>query len=91
MIDDFSEYYEATEPGRCERAHAWAMAIGLHRQDAVANDGVNDGVKSVLNPTEEKAIKALLRNSTTLAEVKLPINRLFCTISLLYWAEYGKL
>jgi predicted HTH transcriptional regulator len=39
------------------------MAIGLHRQDAVANDGVNDGVKSVLNPTEEKAIKALLRNS----------------------------
>ena len=24
---------------------------------------VNDGVKSVLNPTEEKAIKAMLRNS----------------------------
>jgi len=36
---------------------------GLHRQDVIANDGVNDGVKSVLNPTEEKAIKALLRNS----------------------------
>jgi len=40
---------------------------GLHRQDVIvndgANDGVNDGGKSVLNPTEEKAIKAILRNS----------------------------
>lgn len=40
---------------------------GLHRQDVVindgANDGVNDGVKSVLNPTEERAIKAILRNN----------------------------
>ena len=36
---------------------------GLHRQDDGVNDGVNDGAKSVLNPTEEKAIKAILRNS----------------------------
>ena len=27
------------------------------------NDGVNDGVKSPLNPSEEKAVKAILRNS----------------------------
>ena len=33
MIDDFSEYYEATEPGRRERAHAWATAIGLQDVD----------------------------------------------------------
>ena len=40
---------------------------GLHRQDVVvndgANDGVNDGVKSVLNPTEKRAVKAILRNN----------------------------
>ena len=36
---------------------------GLHRQDDGVNDGANDGAKSVLNPTEEKAIKAILRNS----------------------------
>ena len=36
---------------------------GLHRQDVVVNDGANDGVKSVLNPTEERAIKAILRNN----------------------------
>ena len=43
----------------------------LHRHDDVANgvindganDGVNDGVKSVLNTTEEKAVKTILRNS----------------------------
>ena len=27
------------------------------------NDGVNYGVKSPLNPSEEKAVKAILRNS----------------------------
>ena len=26
---DFGKYYEAPEPGRSERAHAWATAIGL--------------------------------------------------------------
>ena len=31
----------------------------LHHQDV----GINVGVKSVLNPTEEKAIKAILRDS----------------------------
>ena len=36
---------------------------GLHRQDVVVNDGANDGVKSVLNPTEERAVKAILRNN----------------------------
>ena len=36
---------------------------GLHRSNDGVNDGVNNGVKSVLNPTEEKAIKALLRNN----------------------------
>ena len=36
---------------------------GLHRQDDGANDGANDGAKPVLNPTEEKAIKAISRNS----------------------------
>ena len=35
----------------------------LHRQDVVVNDGVNDGVKSILNPTEEKAVKAILRDN----------------------------
>ena len=33
MIDEFSEYYEATEPGRRERAHAWATAIWLQDVD----------------------------------------------------------
>ena len=35
MIDDFSEYYEATEPGRRERAFAWATAIGLQDVDGL--------------------------------------------------------
>jgi fido (protein-threonine AMPylation protein) len=35
----------------------------LHRQDDGVNDGVNDGVKSVLNQTEEKAVKAILRDN----------------------------
>ena len=39
-----------------------ASAIGDLHRNAVANDGVNDGVKSALNATEEKAVKAILRN-----------------------------
>ena len=43
-----------------------ASAIGDLHRNAVANDGVNDGlndgVKSVLNGTEEKAVRAILRN-----------------------------
>ena len=35
----------------------------LHRQDVGVNVGVNDGVKSVLNQTEEKAVKAILRDN----------------------------
>jgi len=35
MIEDFSEYYEAAEPGRRERAHAWATAIGLQDVDGL--------------------------------------------------------
>ena len=35
MIDDFSEYYEATEPGRRDRAFAWATAIGLQDVDGL--------------------------------------------------------
>lgn len=53
MNTEFDKYYEATEPGYRERA------IGL----PTANDGVIDGVKSALNGTEEKAVKAILRNS----------------------------
>ena len=35
MINDFSQYYVATEPGRRERAHAWATAIGLQDVDGL--------------------------------------------------------
>ena len=35
MTDDFSEYYEAAEPGRRERAYAWATAIGLQDVDGL--------------------------------------------------------
>ncbi len=40
-----------------------AAIADLHRQDDGVNDGVNDGVKSVLNQTEEKAVKAILRDN----------------------------
>lgn len=32
---DFGKYYEAPEPGRSERAHAWATAIGLQDVDGL--------------------------------------------------------
>ena len=32
---DFDKYYEAPEPGRSERAHAWATAIGLQDVDGL--------------------------------------------------------
>ena len=32
---DFGKYYEAPEPGRRERAHAWATAIGLQDVDGL--------------------------------------------------------
>ena len=35
MNDDFEQYYEATEPGRRERAYAWATAIGLQDVDGL--------------------------------------------------------
>ncbi len=35
MSDDFNQYYEATEPGRRERAYAWATAIGLQDVDGL--------------------------------------------------------
>jgi fido (protein-threonine AMPylation protein) len=35
MRDDFDQYYEATEPGRRERAYAWATAIGLQDVDGL--------------------------------------------------------
>lgn len=35
MVDDFGQYYEATEPGRRERAYAWATAIGLQDVDGL--------------------------------------------------------
>ena len=48
----------------CEYGTRQAEAVdALHHPDDGANDGVNDGVKTVLNPTEEKAVKAILRNS----------------------------
>ena len=31
----FEEYYEATEPGRRERAYAWPTAIGLQDVDGL--------------------------------------------------------
>ena len=33
MTEDFDKYYEAVEPGRRERAYAWATAIGILRSD----------------------------------------------------------
>ena len=102
MSGDFDDYYEATEPGRRERASAWATAIGLQEVDGLKpskylietakrhiegkitqveawrivdeyyetkeghdlpDDGVNDGVRKPLNATEEKAVKAILRNA----------------------------
>ena len=62
MNNDFDKYYEATEPGYRERAIGWPTAIGDLHRNAAANDGVNDGVKSALNGTEENAVKAILRN-----------------------------
>lgn len=59
MNNDFDKYYVATEPGYRERAIGWATAIGNIHRDTAANDGVNDGVKSALNGTEEKAVKAI--------------------------------
>ena len=35
MSEDFDKYYEATEPGMRERAHAWATAIGLQDVDGL--------------------------------------------------------
>ena len=35
MKDEFGKYYEATEPGRRERAYAWATAIGLQDVDGL--------------------------------------------------------
>lgn len=35
MANDFDQYYEATEPGRRERAYAWATAIGLQDVDGL--------------------------------------------------------
>ena len=35
MSEDFEQYYEATEPGRRERAYAWATAIGLQDVDGL--------------------------------------------------------
>ena len=35
MKDEFGKYYEAVEPGRRERAYAWATAIGLQDVDGL--------------------------------------------------------
>ena len=35
MTEDFDKYYEAVEPGRRERAYAWATAIGLQDVDGL--------------------------------------------------------
>ena len=35
MIGDFDKYYESVEPGRRERAYAWATAIGLQDVDGL--------------------------------------------------------
>ena len=35
MKDEFGKYYEAKEPGRRERAYAWATAIGLQDVDGL--------------------------------------------------------
>lgn len=35
MNFDFGKYYEAPEPGRCERAYGWATAIGLQDVDGL--------------------------------------------------------
>ena len=39
MKDEFGKYYEATEPGRRERAYAWATDIGLQDVDGLKRRG----------------------------------------------------
>ena len=34
-MNDFEEYFQAGEPGRRERAEAWATAIGLQQVDGL--------------------------------------------------------
>ena len=34
-MNDFEEYFKAGEPGRRERAEAWATAIGLQQVDGL--------------------------------------------------------
>ena len=65
MNSDFDRYYEAAEPGRRERAYAWATAIGL--QDVGMNDVINrrdDVINDAINfsEAEKVAIKAILRD-----------------------------
>ena len=36
MSSDFSQYYEAQEPGQRERAYGWATAIGLQAVDGLS-------------------------------------------------------
>ena len=51
MTEDFDQYYEAVEPGRRERAYAWATVIGL--QDV-------DGLYSV--EARERTVNGILRS-----------------------------
>ena len=61
----FGRYYEATEPGRRERAHAWAAAAGnLRRQDVGENDAAKSKEKGKEKSKEK--ILALLRRDPRL-------------------------
>ncbi len=37
VLNEFAGYFEAKEPGRKERAQAWATAIGLQKVDGLYN------------------------------------------------------
>lgn len=47
MSSDFSQYYEAREPGRRERAYGWATAIDLQAATGLSRRGVEWNLKSL--------------------------------------------
>ena len=87
MTEDFSEYYEAAEPGRRERAFAFLKigqeygspagesVRGLHRRNGVANDGgvgISVGINVGINFTQpEESAMKALLRNPKLTAPKL--------------------
>ena len=38
ILRELRDYFKAEKPGRCERANAWATAIGLQKVDGLTLD-----------------------------------------------------